>query len=107
MKVNRANRIVSFFIIFAGLSVSAAFGADEAAVAPVMDLAKFGAAIGAGLIVMGAASGIGRFAAAAAESTARQPEAAADIRAAVNLPLFLLEGVAIIGLVVCLLIVLL
>lgn len=104
----RMNRIVSFLVVFAGLSVSAAFGAEDAAVmAPVMDLAKFGAAIGAGLIVMGAASGIGRFAAAAAESTARQPEAAADIRAAVNLPLFLLEGVAIIALVVCLLIVML
>ncbi len=104
----RMNRIILFFTVFAGLSVSAAFGADETAMAaPVMGLAKFGAAIGAGLVVMGAASGIGRFAAAAAESTARQPEAAADIRAAVNLPLFLLEGVAIIALVVCLLIVML
>ena len=106
MKINRVNRIVYFLVIFAGLSVSTAFGADDAAMAGA-GLAKFGAAIGAGLIVIGASSGIGRFAAAAAESTARQPEAAADIRAAVNLPLFLLEGVAIIGEVVCLLIVML
>ncbi len=104
----KVNRIVYFLIIFAGLSVSAAFGADEAGLmAPAMDLSKFGAAIGAGLVVIGAGLGIGRFAAAAAESTARQPEAAADIRTAVNLPLFLLEGVAIIAEVVCLLIVLL
>ena len=57
--------------------------------------------------VIGAALGIGRFAAAAAESIARQPAAAAQISGAVNLPLFLLEGVAIIAEVVVLLIVLL
>jgi F-type H+-transporting ATPase subunit c len=67
----------------------------------------FGAAIGLGLIVIGAAMGIGRFAAAAAEGIARQPNAAAQITGAVNLPLFLLEGVAILALVFCLLIVLL
>ena len=63
----------------------------------------FGAAIGLGIIVVGAGLGIGRFAAAAADGIARQPEAADKITAAVNLPLFLLEGVAIIALVVCLL----
>jgi F-type H+-transporting ATPase subunit c len=67
----------------------------------------FGAAIGLGMIVIGAALGIGRFAAAAAEGIARQPAAAAQIVGAVNLPLFLLEGVAIIAEVVVLLIVLL
>ena len=46
-------------------------------------------------------------AAAAAESIARQPAAAAQISGAVNLPLFLLEGVSIIAEVVVLLIVLL
>ena len=59
--------------------------------------------LGMGLIVVGAGLGIGRFTAAAAESIARQPEAADKITGAVNLPLFLLEGVAIIALVVCLL----
>jgi F-type H+-transporting ATPase subunit c len=66
----------------------------------------FGAALGLGLIVIGAAYGISRFAAAAAESIARQPEAADKITAAVNLPLFLLEGVAILAEVFTLLIVL-
>ena len=56
-----------------------------------------GVAIGLGLVVIGAGLGIGRFAAAAAESIARQPSAAAEITAAVNLPLFLLEGVAILA----------
>jgi len=50
-----------------------------------------GSAIGAGL-------GIGKFTAAAVESIARQPQAAKDIRGAFQLPLFLLEGVAVIGL---------
>ena len=57
----------------------------------------FGAAIGLGMVVIGAALGIGRFASAAAEGIARQPSAADRITGAVNLPLFLLEGVAILA----------
>ena len=79
--------------------------AGGAASASVLHL--FGAALGVGLIVIGAGLGIGRFAAAAAEGIARQPAAAAQITGAINLPLFLLEGVAIIAEVVVLLIVLL
>ena len=52
--------------------------------------------LGMGLIVLGAGLGIGKFAAAAA-GIARQPEAADKITGAVNLPLFLLEGVAILA----------
>ena len=66
----------------------------------------FGAAIGLGIIVVGAGLGIGRFAAAAADGIARHPEAADKITGAVNLPLFLLEGVAILAEVFVLLIVL-
>jgi F-type H+-transporting ATPase subunit c len=66
-----------------------------------------GAALGLGLIVIGAGLGIGRLAAAAAEGVARQPSAAGQIIGAVNLPLFLLEGVAILGEVFVLVIVLL
>ena len=64
----------------------------------------FGAAIGLGLIVVGAGLGIGRVA-AAADGIARQPEATDKITGAVNLPLFLLEGVAILAEVFVLLIV--
>jgi F-type H+-transporting ATPase subunit c len=56
-----------------------------------------GVAVGLGMIVIGAGLGIGRFTTAAAESIARQPSAAPQITAAVNLPLFLLEGVAILA----------
>ena len=63
-----------------------------------------GAAIGLGMIVIGAGLGIGKLAAAAADGIARQPAAADKITGAVNLPLFLLEGVAILGEVFTLLI---
>ena len=66
----------------------------------------FGAALGLGLVVIGAGIGIGRLAAAAADGVARQPAAADRITAAVNLPLFLLEGVAILAEVFILLVVL-
>ena len=67
----------------------------------------FGAALGLGMVVIGAGLGIGKLASAAAEGIARQPSAAASITGAVNLPLFLLEGVAILAEVFILLVVLL
>jgi F-type H+-transporting ATPase subunit c len=71
-----------------------------------LSLAFAGAGIGLGLVVVGAGLGIGRLAAGVAEGVARQPSAAAQISGATNLPLFLLEGVAILAEVFCLLIVL-
>ena len=67
----------------------------------------FAIPFGLGMIVIGAGLGIGRLAAAAADGIARQPNAADRITGAVNLPLFLLEGVAILGEVFALLVVLL
>ena len=75
--------------------------------AATMALAYAGAGIGLGLAVVGAGLGIGKLAAGSAEGIARQPSAAAQITGATNLPLFLLEGVAILAEVFCLLIVLL
>jgi F-type H+-transporting ATPase subunit c len=72
-----------------------------------MFLHFLGAAIGLGMVVIGAGLGIGKFASAAAEGIARQPAAADRITGAVNLPLFLLEGVAIVAEVFILLIILL
>ena len=76
---------------------------SEAEAANTGNITKGLAGIGAGLVVIGAGIGIGRIFGSAAEATARQPEAANEIRSTVNLPLFLLEGVGIIGLVVCIL----
>jgi F-type H+-transporting ATPase subunit c len=67
----------------------------------------FGAALALGMIVIGAGLGIGRLAAAAAEGIARQPGAADRITGAVFLPLFLLEGAAIIAEVFALVVILL
>jgi len=69
--------------------------------------AFMGVGIGLGLAVIGAGIGIGRLAAGAAEAVARQPSATAEITAIVNLPLFLLEGVAILAEVFALLVLLL
>ena len=58
--------------------------------------------IGAGIVVIGAGLGIGKLAAAAFESMARQPEVASDIRGAMIIVAAMVEGAAVIGLVVCL-----
>jgi len=82
--------------------------AQEAAkvVIPEVAYAYAGAAIGAGLAVIGAGLGIGKLAVGTAEGIARQPNAHAQITAATQLPLFLLEGVAILAVVGSLLIIL-
>jgi F-type H+-transporting ATPase subunit c len=72
-----------------------------------LGIAYMGVGIGLGLVVIGAGLGIGRLAAGAAEGIARQPSAADKITGAINLPLFLLEGVAILAEVFALLVVLL
>lgn len=100
-------------IAFLALAVTSVIGGqavyaqdDVAVVAPPPVLHYFGAALGLGMIVIGASLGISKFTSAAAEGIARQPAAAASITGAINLPLFLLEGVAILAEVFVLLIVL-
>lgn len=83
------------FHILSALAIALAVPA--LASAQMLDKAS-GSAIGAGIIVVGAGLGIGKFTAAAVESMARQPQAAKDIQGAFQLPLFLLEGVAVIAL---------
>lgn len=82
------NMLFALAVLLALPAVASAQALDKAS----------GSAIGAGIIVIGAGIGIGRLTAAAVESIARQPQAAKDIRTAFQLPLFLLEGVAVIGL---------
>ena len=57
--------------------------------------------IGAGLVVIGAGFGISKLSAAGFESMARQPEVAGDIRGAMIIVAAMVEGAAVIGLVVC------
>ncbi len=57
------------------------------------------AAIGAGLAVIGAGIGIGQIGGKAMESIARQPEAVGDIRANMILTAALVEGAALVAMV--------
>jgi F-type H+-transporting ATPase subunit c len=83
---------------FVSLSATA-MAQDPDPAAPLIDLG--GAAFGAGLVVIGAGLGISRLAAAAFESMARQPEVAGDIRGGMIVTAAMVEGAAVIGLVVC------
>ena len=69
-----------------------------------MSIAVMGAAIGAGLVAIGAGFGIGKIGSSAMESIARQPEAGGKIQTAMIIAAALIEGVALFGVVVCLLI---
>ena len=66
-----------------------------------MDFAFLGAGIGAGLTVIGAGIGIGRLAGSAMEASGRQPEALGEIRTSMIIAAALVEGVALFGLVIC------
>ena len=65
-------------------------------------MAVFGsvAAIGAGLAVLGAGMGIGRIGGSAVEGIARNPEASGKIQTAMIIAAALIEGVALVGVVV-------
>jgi len=57
------------------------------------------AAIGAGIAMIGAGIGLGQVGGKAVEAIARQPEAAGDIRGAMILIAALIEGAALIAIV--------
>ena len=67
-------------------------------------IGKLGAAIGAGLAVIGAGLGIGKIGGSAMEAIARQPEASGDIHMNMIIAAALIEGVALLAVVVCLLV---
>ena len=57
-------------------------------------IAKLGAAIGAGLVVIGTGLGIGRIGGQAMDAMARQPEKIGDLRSSMIIAAALIEGVA-------------
>ena len=67
-------------------------------------LALLGASIGAGVIALAVGLGIGKIGSSAMEAVARQPEAASKIQTAMIIAAALIEGVALFGVLVCLLI---
>lgn len=64
-------------------------------------LAKLGAALGAGISAVGAGLGIGKIGGQAMDAIARQPEAASDIRSNMIVIAALIEGVALLAVIVC------
>ena len=70
-----------------------------------MALAYLGAALGAGLATFGAGLGIGKIGQGAMEGMASQPEAGGDIRTSMIIAAALVEGVALLSVVLCLLVV--
>ena len=65
-------------------------------------LAKFGGAIGAGIVALAAAIGIGKLAQSTQEASARQPEIAGKLRTTAIIIGALIEGVCLFGVLVCL-----
>lgn len=100
LTTNKAAKILLLAMLVLLVAPAAVFAQDGGEVVK-STLGYMGAGIGAGLVAIGAGFGIGRLTAGATESIARQPQAAKDITAAFQLPLFLLEGVAVIALAVC------
>ena len=74
------------------------------AAAAGVGVSKLGAAVGAGMAAIGAGIGIGKIGGAAMEAIGRQPEAAGDIRMNMIIAAALVEGVALLAVVVCLLV---
>jgi F-type H+-transporting ATPase subunit c len=67
-----------------------------------LGLALLGPMVGVGLVVLGAGIGIGHIGASSCEGIARQPEAAGTIRTTMLIAAALVEGVALFGLIMCL-----
>ncbi len=71
--------------------------------ADVGNFAHLSAGFGAGMVAIGAAYGMGRIAGAAMDGSARNPQAANEVRTSMIISCALIEGVALFGEVVCLL----
>lgn len=68
-----------------------------------LGLDKMGACFGAAIAAIAAGIGIGKIGAAAMEAIARQPESTSDIRSNMIVIAALVEGVALFGVIVCVL----
>ncbi len=73
-------------------------------VASGLSLVQIGACIGAGLAAIGAGIGIGKIGASAMDAIARQPESAGNIRTNMIVIAGLIEGVALLAIIVCILV---
>lgn len=95
------NRFLKYALMLVGAflaTTGSVMAQDETAQA----LIDFTPTFGAGLVVIGAGLGISKLASAAFESMARQPEVAGDVRGGMIIVAAMIEGAAVIGLIVCL-----
>lgn len=67
------------------------------------EVAKLGAAVGAGLAAIGAGIGIGRIGGQAMDAMARQPEKMGDLRSSMIIAAALVEGVAFFAVIIAIL----
>jgi F-type H+-transporting ATPase subunit c len=116
--VNRLSKIVVLFLVALAMIGSPALllaqhgdtektapegDAKAVATAPGGGLTILaGAAFGAGLVTLGAGYGIGKIGSCAVESMARQPEVANNIQTAMLITAAMIEGVALLAVVGCL-----
>ena len=91
------NALTTLLVVVATATGEVASGMSAAS------LGYLSAGIGAGLVVIGAGIGIGRLAGSAMEGTARQPQSSGDIRTSMIIAAALIEGVALFGEVICIL----
>ncbi len=73
-------------------------------IASGMALVKLAACIGAAIAAIGAGYGIGKIGSSAMDAIARQPEAANSIRTNMIVIAGLIEGVALLAIIVCILV---
>ena len=100
--MNRFVKIaVVCFVVLLTASPAMAQEGDTAAVSS--HGLNFGAALGAGLVILGAGFGIGKIGASAVESMARQPEVAGNVQTAMIIAAALIEGAPFFALIVCML----
>jgi F-type H+-transporting ATPase subunit c len=111
--VNRLSKIAALVVVLlltvgmpalalAAEQKPAETAAPAVASAPTQSVSVLaGAAFGAGLVIVGAGYGIGKIGSCAVESMARQPEVAGSIQTAMLITAAMIEGVALLAVVVC------
>lgn len=90
-RIALAGLAVGFFAVGVDPALAQEGGEAAASAAPAL------AGVGKGLAVIGAGLGIGKIGGSAVEAMARQPELAGDIRTAMIIAAALVEGVALLG----------
>ena len=101
--MNRFVKIAMLCLVVLVVATPAMAQDPAAAPATAAHGLNFGAALGAGLVILGAGYGIGKIGAAAVESMARQPEVAGNVQTAMIIAAALIEGATFFALIVCML----